>query len=53
MPLFKKGDVKETFGDITKTIDELMYKPKTPIEQGIEETVSWYLDSVKKYGDFL
>ena len=30
-----------------------MYKPKTPIEQGIEETVSWYLDSVKKYGDFL
>ena len=50
---FQKGDVKETFGDITKTIDELMYKPKTPIEQGIEETVSWYLDSVKKYGDFL
>ena len=50
---FQKGDVKETFGDIEKTKDDLSYTPKVEIEQGIKETVQWYLDATKRYGDIL
>ena len=38
----QKGDVPETFADITVSTRELGYQPTTSIEQGIPEFVAWY-----------
>ena len=43
------GDVPITYADISKTKRMLGYKPSTPIEEGIEKFVKWYL----KKKDFL
>jgi len=37
------GDVPITYADISKTKRMLGYKPSTPIEEGIEKFVKWYL----------
>ena len=36
------GDIKETYADISKSIDMLKYSPKSNINDGIESFVSWY-----------
>ena len=38
------GDVPVTFADIDDLIDEVGFKPKTSIEEGISRFVNWYLD---------
>ncbi|MBH67046.1 MAG: protein CapI [Rhodospirillaceae bacterium] len=38
------GDVQETYADISQSIDDLGYIPKTPIEIGIPRFVDWYRD---------
>jgi UDP-glucuronate 4-epimerase len=36
------GDVPRTFADINDLIKEYNYKPKTPINKGIKEFITWY-----------
>ena len=42
------GDVKRTYADTQKLEDEVGYKPKMEIEEGIAKFVEWY----KSYGDY-
>ena len=43
----QKGDVKETFAD-TRLLEEwISYKPSTPIEDGVQKFVDWYIDYYK------
>ena len=43
MPI-QAGDVPATFADVTDLIEDLDYKPETPIQEGINKFVDWYLD---------
>lgn len=46
LPL-QPGDVPDTYADVTALVEDIGYRPGTPIEQGIERFVSWY----KEYYD--
>ena len=41
LPL-QPGDVPDTYADVTALVEDLHYRPCTPIEVGIEKFVSWY-----------
>jgi UDP-glucuronate 4-epimerase len=43
LPL-QAGDVPSTYADVTDLIEDLDYKPNTPIQEGIDNFVDWYLD---------
>ena len=43
MPI-QAGDVPATFADVQDLIDDLDYKPETPIQDGINNFVDWYLE---------
>lgn len=43
MPI-QAGDVPATFADVQDLIDDLDYKPETPIQEGIDNFVDWYLE---------
>lgn len=36
------GDVSKTYADVSHLIEDLNYKPNTPIELGVENFVKWY-----------
>ncbi|HIG30168.1 MAG TPA: NAD-dependent epimerase/dehydratase family protein [Verrucomicrobiales bacterium] len=36
------GDVETTYADITKAREKLGFEPKTPIEKGIPEFITWF-----------
>ena len=36
------GDVPATWADVSDLIEDLGYKPATPIEEGVEKFVKWY-----------
>ena len=38
------GDVPDTFADVQALVDDLDYKPATPIDKGIANFISWYKD---------
>lgn len=38
------GDVPSTYADVTDLIEDLGYKPQTPIQDGINAFVDWYKD---------
>ncbi|MFT5248473.1 MAG: UDP-glucuronate 4-epimerase [bacterium] len=38
----QQGDVPRTFADIDNLIKDYKYKPKTPINKGIKEFITWY-----------
>ena len=42
------GDMKETFADISKSIEMLDYNPATSLDLGIKRFVNWYLEKNKK-----
>jgi len=44
MPM-QKGDVAETFADISKAQKMLGFRPKTSVDEGIKKFINWY----KKY----
>jgi UDP-glucuronate 4-epimerase len=46
LPL-QPGDVPDTYADVTALVEDVGYRPATPIRQGIENFVSWY----KEYYD--
>ena len=46
LPL-QPGDVPATFADVQALIDDVGYKPATPVEEGIARFVDWYRDYYK------
>ncbi len=40
----KKGEVNETYADISKMSNDFGYQPKTSLESGIKEFINWYRD---------
>ncbi len=43
MPI-QAGDVPATYADVTDLVEDLDYKPDTPIQEGINRFVDWYLE---------
>ena len=43
MPI-QAGDVPATYADVTDLVEDLDYKPETPIQEGIDNFVDWYLE---------
>jgi UDP-glucuronate 4-epimerase len=37
------GDVPDTFADIEDLVRDVAYRPETPVEQGVQKFVDWYL----------
>jgi UDP-glucuronate 4-epimerase len=46
LPL-QPGDVPDTYADVDALIEDVDYKPTTPVELGIENFVKWYRDYYK------
>jgi len=44
------GDVPSTYADVTDLIEDLGYKPKTSIQEGIDQFVDWYKEFFKIKG---
>lgn len=42
---FRSGDVRHSLADVTKASNLLGYAPQYRVEKGLEEAMSWYLDS--------
>jgi UDP-glucuronate 4-epimerase len=42
------GDVERTFADVDRLIDDIGFRPATPIETGVERFVAWYRDFYKR-----
>jgi nucleoside-diphosphate-sugar epimerase len=40
--LMQPGDVPKTEASVTDLMEDLGYKPNTPIEKGIESFINWY-----------
>lgn len=38
------GDVPDTYADVSALVDDVGYKPNTPIEEGVTRFVEWYRD---------
>ena len=36
------GDVQSTYADVTGLINDMDYKPDTPLDEGVEKFVAWY-----------
>ena len=41
LPL-QPGDVPSTYADVSDLVEDLGYKPATPVEEGIKKFVAWY-----------
>ena len=46
LPL-QPGDVPDTFANVDDLVKNFDYKPKIPIEEGVENFVNWYLEYLK------
>lgn len=46
LPL-QPGDVPDTYADVDALMEDVNYKPGTPIEVGVEKFVKWYRDYYK------
>ena len=38
------GDVPDTWADVDDLVRDVGYRPDTPIEDGVQRFVEWYLD---------
>ena len=43
MPI-QPGDVPATYADVSDLVNDLGYKPATPVQEGVDNFVNWYLD---------
>jgi UDP-glucuronate 4-epimerase len=43
LPL-QPGDVPDTYADVADLVADMGYKPKTSVEQGVANFVTWYHD---------
>jgi UDP-glucuronate 4-epimerase len=50
MPI-QAGDVPATYADVSDLVEDLGYKPATPIQEGINKFVDWYLEFYKYVGE--
>jgi len=41
------GDVPATYADVSDLVEDLKYQPATPIQQGIDNFIDWYLEFFK------
>ena len=41
------GDVPATYADVSDLVEDLNYKPETPIQEGINSFIDWYLEFFK------
>jgi len=46
LPL-QAGDVPATYADVSDLVEDLGYKPATPVQEGINKFIDWYLDFFK------
>ena len=46
MPL-QAGDVPATYANVDDLVQNLDYKPSTPVQKGIDNFVAWYRDFFK------
>jgi UDP-glucuronate 4-epimerase len=46
LPL-QDGDVPDTYADVTALVDDVGYKPNTPVDVGVRKFIDWYLDFYK------
>lgn len=46
MPL-QAGDVPATYADVSDLVEDLHYKPATPVQEGIDKFIDWYIDFFK------
>ena len=46
LPL-QAGDVPATYADVTDLVKDLGYKPQTPVQEGVDKFIDWYLDFFK------
>lgn len=44
----RKGDIKHSFADVTRAKKWLDYNPTHSVDQGLNETISWYYDFFTK-----
>ena len=44
------GDVPRTEADVTNLMEELNYKPDTPVQKGIEKFIEWYKTELSYWG---
>ncbi len=47
MPI-QAGDVPATYADVTDLVKDLNYKPATPIQEGVDRFIDWYLEFFEK-----
>lgn len=43
MPI-QAGDVPATYADVSDLVEDLGYKPATPVQEGINQFIDWYLE---------
>lgn len=41
------GDYAETYANVDDLVENLDYKPATPVQEGIDNFVAWYRDFFK------
>ncbi len=41
----RSGEIYRNYADITKAKDKLGYNPKIKLEEGLEETIAWFLEN--------
>jgi UDP-glucuronate 4-epimerase len=46
MPI-QPGDVPATYADVNDLVEDLGYKPATPVQEGINKFIDWYMDFFK------
>jgi UDP-glucuronate 4-epimerase len=46
MPI-QPGDVPATYANVDDLVEDLDYKPATPIQDGVDRFVDWYLEFFK------
>lgn len=44
---FRQGDVRHSLADISKAMDLLGYRPSHEIDDGLDESIDWYLRSIE------
>ena len=48
----RKGDIKNSLSDISKTKRVLKYNPKYNIQDGLKKTIEWYLKNLNHEKNF-
>lgn len=44
----RKGDVRHSLADISRAVELLGYAPRYSVQQGMEETMQWYVEATRK-----